>query len=795
MAGHVVKVSVVADTKKFSRAFRGLAKETGLSSLADAGKAAIGVLARVGAAAGAALGAVSLKAVAAAADLEQSTGSIEAVFKGAADQMKKFASQAADTVGLTKNEYQELGTLIGAQLKNAGTPMDQLAGKTNDLIGLGADMAAMFGGTTADAVGALSSALKGERDPIERYGVSLKQASIDAKAAEMGFTKVGGSFDQEAQAAATLALIMEQTSDAHGAFARESDTLAHQVQVFKAKVGDLAAEFGTALLPYATQAMTVLNERFGPAVESVKAWLTDSAIPAVKRFADMLRTTLGPHVKAAADTFKNEILPALQEVIEWIGNKAPPAFQTLASFIKNFGPAIAAASAVLAAFIAGWKAFAKVRTIITLVRTAVIALNAVMAANPIGLIVVAIAALVAGLVYAYQHSERFREIVQTAWQAIQDAASAVVDWFTTNALPVLQQVWEGIQTAASVVSEWFTGTFLPAWSSLWDAVTAYASAVWDRLKQVWDTVGAPIATLIISIWQGVAANWSAIWDGISTYVSGAWQVISTVVTTAINVVRGVIQAVTAVIHGDWSGAWEAIKGVASSVWAGIQGVVSGAINMVQGAISTALAVIRGIWSGAWNGLRSVLSGAWNGIRSAVTSGISSVVSTVRGLPGQAASALGNIGSTLLNAGKNLIQGFINGITSKISGVKDTLSNLTSKLTSWKGPEDLDRRLLTPAGRLIIDGLIRGLESRYGAVRASLRGLTSEIAGTDMPALGVPGLSLSGLDTSAAGQRGGDMHVIIQVQALTPTPEVGRIIAQALEDWQRRNGGSRGVVVA
>jgi len=783
MAGHVVKVSVTADTKKFSRAFRGLAKETGLSSLADAGKAAVSTLAKVGAAAGAALGAVSLKAVAAAADLEQSTGSIEAVFKGAADQMKKFASQAADTVGLTKNEYQELGTLIGAQLKNAGTPMDQLAGKTNDLIGLGADMAAMFGGTTADAVGALSSALKGERDPIERYGVSLKQASIDAKAAEMGFTKVGGSFDQEAQAAATLALIMEQTSDAHGAFARESDTLAHQVQVFKAKVGDLAAEFGTALLPYATQAMTVLNENFGPAVESVKAWLTDSAIPAVKRFADMLRTTLGPHVKAAADTFKNEILPALQEVIEWIGNKAPPAFQTLASFIKNFGPAIAAASAVLAAFVAGWKAFAKVRTIITLVRTAMVALNAVMAANPIGLIVVAIAALVAGLVYAYQHSERFREIVQTAWQAIQDAAAVVVDWFTTNALPVLQQVWEGIQAAASTVSEWFTGTFLPAWSSLWDAVTAYASAVWDRLKQVWDTVGAPIATLIISIWQGVAANWSAIWDGISQYVSGAWQVISTIVTTAINVVRGVIQAVTAVIHGDWSGAWEAIKGVASSVWAGIQGVVSGAINMVQGAISTAMAVIRGVWSGAWNGLRSVLSGAWTAsVRRHVR--VSSVVSTVRGLPGQAASALGNIGSTLLNAGKNLIQGFINGITSKISGVKDTLSNLTSKLTSWKGPEDLDRRLLTPAGRMIIDGLIRGLESRYAAVRSSLQGLTSDIASTDMPTLGVPGVTLTG---SRAGSASDLPPVTINVYALTATPEVGRAVEDALNQWWARNG--------
>ncbi|MBF0967583.1 MAG: hypothetical protein HXK09_10740, partial [Actinomyces bouchesdurhonensis] len=237
MAGHVVKVSVVADTKKFSRAFSGLARETGLSNLASAGKQAVTTLATVAAAGAAAIGVAGAKAVSMAADLEQSTGAIEAVFKSGADQMKAFADTAATSVGLTKNEYQELGTLLGAQLKNGGTSIDQLAGKTNELIGVAADLAAQFGGSTADAVGALSSALKGERDPIERYGVSLKQASIDAKAAELGFTKVGGSFDNEAQQAATLALIMEQTADAHGAFAREGDTLSHQIQVLKAHMG------------------------------------------------------------------------------------------------------------------------------------------------------------------------------------------------------------------------------------------------------------------------------------------------------------------------------------------------------------------------------------------------------------------------------------------------------------------------------------------------------------------------------------------------------------------------------
>ncbi|XSS46005.1 hypothetical protein ACQBAU_16340 [Propionibacteriaceae bacterium Y2011] len=123
---------------------------------------------------------------------------------------------------MTKNEFNELGAVIGAQLKNGGTAMDELGPKTNDLITLGADLSSMFGGTTREAVEALSSALKGERDPIERYGVSLNQAKIDAEAAALGFKKVGGQLSTEAQQAATVSLIMKQTADAQGNFNKEA---------------------------------------------------------------------------------------------------------------------------------------------------------------------------------------------------------------------------------------------------------------------------------------------------------------------------------------------------------------------------------------------------------------------------------------------------------------------------------------------------------------------------------------------------------------------------------------------
>ena len=219
--------------------------------------------------AGAGAGAIALakSAVASAGDLEQSVGAVDAVFKGSAAQMHTWAKGAATSVGLTRNEFNELGTLIGTQLKNGGTAMEDLAPKTNNLIKLGADLSSMFGGSTRDAVEALSSALKGERDPIERYGVSLNQAKIDAEAAALGFKKVGGSLSTEANQAATLSLIMKQTADAHGNFARESETLAHKQQVLHAKLENIKTTVGTALLPVVTKVADIILTKAVPAIE------------------------------------------------------------------------------------------------------------------------------------------------------------------------------------------------------------------------------------------------------------------------------------------------------------------------------------------------------------------------------------------------------------------------------------------------------------------------------------------------------------------------------------------------
>lgn len=245
MAGKtaVLNIRIVSDASKAGAGFADAEKKAGRFSggMEKAGKVAAG--------AGLAIAGLAIASFKAASDLEQSTGAIESVFGDAGDAVKGFAKDAADSLGLSQNSYQELAAVLGAQLKNMGIAADQLAPKTDELIRLGADLAATYGGTTAEAVQALSSLLKGEADPIERYGIAIKASTIEAYLASKGLDDLEGAAAEAAKSEALLALAFQQAAPAIGAGARESGTAASQLQQLQAHADNATAALGTALLP------------------------------------------------------------------------------------------------------------------------------------------------------------------------------------------------------------------------------------------------------------------------------------------------------------------------------------------------------------------------------------------------------------------------------------------------------------------------------------------------------------------------------------------------------------------
>jgi hypothetical protein len=318
MAGKstALTVKILADAKPAARGFQQAERSVGGFS-SKLGK--LGGIAATGVAAvGAAAAAIGLKAFEAASALEQSTGAVESVFGKQAAAIKANAKNAADSVGLSANAYQELASVMGSQLKNMGTAQDQLAPKTDKLIGLGADLAATYGGTTADAVGALSSLLRGETDPIERYGVSIKQADVNARMAADGTDKLTGAQGKAARSAALMSLLTEQTGAAQGQAAREADTAAGSQQRLAAKFDNVMAILGEKLLPVFEKVVTFIEEKVLPVVmdlingngdlgkvfEQVGVFIEEQAIPAFKAIWEFIEKYVIP-------AFKNYLQPAI----------------------------------------------------------------------------------------------------------------------------------------------------------------------------------------------------------------------------------------------------------------------------------------------------------------------------------------------------------------------------------------------------------------------------------------------------------------------------------------------------
>lgn len=347
-----------------------------------------------------AVAAFSVEALKSAAALEQSSGAIEAVFKDASAVVESFSEDAATNFGLSASSYQNLAAVIGNSLKTMGLSTTDLAGKTNDLIGLGADLAATFGGTTADAVAALTSGLRGEYDSLERLIPGITAATVSTKALEMtGKTNADQLVDSEKKAA-FLALAFQNSAEAQGQFARENDTASGSMQIFQAKVEDLQAAMGEKLLP-----------AFGKLVE---------------KFTEVIDTK-GPQIEQAFTVVGNAVMFLVDALIA-VGaffDSHPGMFEAVAIALTSVGVALGIATAAMWAF------------------------NIAAYANPIvlvvGLIVVAIGAVIAAIVMLAMNWDTVVTNMQNAWASMSYAIGSV--W-----TGMINGIIDGINTVLNLIN-------------------------------------------------------------------------------------------------------------------------------------------------------------------------------------------------------------------------------------------------------------------------------------------------------------------------------------------------------
>jgi hypothetical protein len=134
-------------------------------------------------------------------------------------------------------------------LTNYGLTADEAAMKSIELTQRAADMASVFNVDVRQALEAIQAALRGEADPIEKFGVSLAAAAVEAEVLELGLAETKAEIDATDKATARLSLIMEQTDKVAGDFVNTSDSLANQQRILAAELENAKAELGERLIP------------------------------------------------------------------------------------------------------------------------------------------------------------------------------------------------------------------------------------------------------------------------------------------------------------------------------------------------------------------------------------------------------------------------------------------------------------------------------------------------------------------------------------------------------------------
>ena len=538
--------------------------------------------------AGAAIGALGAAAVGAYSSYEQLTGGVETLFKSSSNTVMNYANQAYKTAGMSANKYMETVTSFSASL------LKSLGGDTAKSAEL-ADMAdnANKMGTSMEAIQyAYQGLAKGNATMLDNLKVGYGGTSTEMLklAKDMGvidesvksFNDIG--FDKSIIAIHKLQEKMGIT----GTTAKEaSSTIEGSFNSMKGAWEN----FITALAGGGD-----LETTFNNLVESVKIWLGNLVPVAKKAFKNIVKVAF----KAFDDAFKDmpggDIIKSLVVVVGTL----TAALTTLGVVMK-----IAAAAQAL--------------------------LNFVMAANPIVLIVMAIAALVAGLVYFFTQTEMGKKIWQDFCNFIGEVFKNIGNWlgevgknigaFFKGIGDFFAGIWNGITSLFNGIVEFFKqwgltilavifwpisllvglfftfkdqiiGFFQAAWdgiAAIWNGVTAFFGLVWNGIVAIFTPVVQFFGAIFQSAWNGIMAIWNGvvwyyttIWNGIKAVFGVVAGFFIGVFTTAWNGIKNVFSGVFGFFAGVWNGIVGIFKGVGDAIGGAISGAVKWAINGVLG---------------------------------------------------------------------------------------------------------------------------------------------------------------------------------------------------------------------
>lgn len=490
-------------------------------------------------------------AVSGASDLNETMSKSETIFGNQAGAMLDWSKTAATSLGLGQEAALAAGAGFGDMFTQIGFTSDAAARMSREVVQAAADLGSFSNLDTADVADRMSAAFRGEYDSLQAVIPNINAARVESEALAATGKTTATSLTAQEKAAAVLAIVQRDGARAMGDFAKTSDGAANSAKIVTAQFADQQSKLGQQLLPIWTGFLHFLSGTVIPVFSEVVEWTSQNTDTLM-----MLGATIGA--------------TALVYGIATTAGTVYKAFQ------------VAAAASTGGLTVAQW------------------ALNAAMTANPIGIIIVAIGALVAGIIWVATQTTFF----QDAWAVMTEVIGTAWEWLWGN---VLEPVFTAIGTIftwlyENVITPIVTGIliYVGLWAAvftwLWETVLSPAfTAIGAVFVWLYETVIAPVVDLITASIQG--------WGLIFTWLN---DTIIAPVFAAIGVAfNWVWSSVIAPVVNFISGAISSVGNTISAVFGGMANIIGGAFQAVLGVIRGPINAIIGLVNGAINGLNSI----------------------------------------------------------------------------------------------------------------------------------------------------------------------------------------------
>lgn len=316
---------------------------------------------------------------------------------------------------------------------------------------------------------------------------------------------------------------------------------------YKENAADLIAS-NEAQVRY-TDALAAFGEKAQPILTAVRNGFASLMEAAGSFLENVDMDAITAAIENAFSWFLNTAVPAIKSAIQWvIDNK-----DMILGMITAIGAGFVAWNVVQ--IVSGAiQAFTSFTSALKVAKTAFSALDLAMKMNVIGIVITAVAALVAGFIYLWNNCEGFRNFFINMWEGIKNFFAAIVDWF---------------KKAAASIGQFFSD----AWTvikNVWSAVTGFFSNIWKGIVGIFSGVGSWFGNIFKNAWSAITSAFS----GVTNFFGNVWTNIKNAFS---NAVSGMANIGKNIIEGLWNGisnmaSWigEKIRGFGESVLGGIK---------------------------------------------------------------------------------------------------------------------------------------------------------------------------------------------------------------------------------